>query len=181
VKLWLAWWMQDRIAMSMHALLPVLAAITLHEAPNHTTTSTLVVDAPPAAIYALVTDYANWTSLLTDVSGVKVERGGRRDARVRFHSKALDHTVTVQFDNQPDRVIKFVGVEGPPGGRASGSFVLEPLDGGRRTKITASLYLDVVGVAGVFVSDARIRGMRQAKLRADLTDVLHRVAARPAA
>jgi ribosome-associated toxin RatA of RatAB toxin-antitoxin module len=181
VKLWLAWSMHDRIAMSMHALLPVLAAITLHEAPNHTTESTLVVDAPPAAIYALVTDYAGWTSFLTDVSGVKVERGGRRDARVRFHSKALDHTVTVQFDNQPDRVIKFVGVEGPPGGRASGSFVLEPLDGGRHTKITASFYLDVVGVAGVFVSDAKIRGMRQAKLRADLTDVLQRLAARPAA
>jgi ribosome-associated toxin RatA of RatAB toxin-antitoxin module len=163
------------------AFLSVLAAIALREAPHHTTEATIVVDAPPAAVYALVTDYAGWTSFLTDVSDVKVERGSRRDARVRFHSHAIDHTVTVQFDNEPDRVIKFVGIEGPPGGRASGTYVLEPLDGGQRTRITASLYLDVVGVAGVFVSDAKIRRMRDAKLRADLNDLVRRLAARPAA
>jgi uncharacterized membrane protein len=167
--------------MSTPAMVTVLAALALHEAPHHTTEATVTVDAPPAEIYALVTDYASWTTFLSDVSDVKVERGGRRDARVRFHSKALDHTVTVQFDNQQDRVIKFVGVEGPPGGRASGMFVLDPIDGGRQTRIRASFYLDVVGAAGLFVSDGKLRGMRQAKLRADLNDTLRRLAARPAA
>lgn len=161
--------------MSTQALLSVLAAIALREAPHHTTEATITVDASPAEIYALVTDYAGWTSFLGDVSGVKVERGGRRDARVRFHSRALDHTVTVQFDNEPDRRIHFIGVEGPPGGHASGTYVLEPVDGGRRTRITASLYLDVTGIGSLFVSDAKLRELRHAKLRADLEDVVRRV------
>jgi hypothetical protein len=33
------------------------------------------------------------------------------------------------------------------------------------------LFLDVVGPAGVFVTDSKLRRMREAKLRADLTDV----------
>lgn len=151
--------------------LMALAAIALHEAPGHTTEADLVLDAPPARVYALVTSYARWPALLGDVRSVKVERGGSRDARVRFHSRILDHTVTVQFDNQPDRVIAFVGVAGPPGGRASGSYVLTPIDGGRRTRIHASLHLEVVGIGRLFVGDAKLRHMREAKLRADLGDV----------
>jgi len=164
--------------MPTQVFLSVLAALTLREAPHHTTEGTITVDATPAEVYALVTDYAGWPSVLSDVTSVKVERGGRRDARVRFHSRALDHTVTIQFDNQPDRVVRFVGVEGPPGGRARGAYVLEPLDGGRRTKVTASLYLDVVGIGSLFVSDAKLRGAREAKLRADLNDVARRLTRR---
>ncbi len=166
--------------MSTQALLSVLAAIALREVPGQTTEATLTVDASPAEIYALVTDYAGWTSFLGDVSSVKVERGGRRDARVRFHSRAIAHTVTVQFDNEPDRVIRFVGVEGPPGGRASGTYVLDPIDGGRRTKITASLHLEIVGIGQLFVSDAKLRSIRQAKLRADLDDLARRLTPRRA-
>jgi uncharacterized protein YndB with AHSA1/START domain len=161
--------------------LSVLATITLREAPHHTTEATLTVDAPPAEVYALITDYASWPQFSTDATEVKVQRGGRRDGRVRFHSRALDHTVTIQFDNEPDRVVKFVGVEGPPGGRASGTYVLEPIDGGQRTRIHASLYLDVVGVTGVFVSDSKLRGMREAKLRADGNDLSQHFASRHAA
>lgn len=167
--------------MSTQAFLSVLAAVTLHEAPHHTTEATITVDAPPAEVYALITDYAGWSTFSTDATEIKVERADRRNGRVRFHSRAIDHTVTVQFDNEQDHIIKFVGIEGPPGGRASGSYILEPVDGGQRTKITASLYLDVVGVTGIFVSDSKIRGMRQAKLRSDLNDLLQRFASRRAA
>jgi hypothetical protein len=83
----------------------------------------------------------------------------------------LEHEVTVQFDNDPGRAVRFKGVDGPPGGRASGTYLLEPLDGGARTRVVASLYLDVVGVPSLFVSDSKIKHMREAKLRADMTDV----------
>jgi carbon monoxide dehydrogenase subunit G len=165
----------------MSTLLSVMALISLREAPHRTTEATLEVDASPTAVYALVTDYARWSSTLSDVTSVKVERGGPRDARVRFHSRALGHTVTVQFDNEPDHVIRFVGVEGPPGGRANGTYTLEPIDGGRRTRVIASLHLDVVGPAGWVMSDAKLRTMREAKLRADLEDVARHVTQRPAA
>ena len=73
------------------------------------------------------------------------------------------------------------GVEGPPGGRARGRYVLTPIDGGKRTQVTAELYLDVVGAPGVFVRNSKIRDMRQAKLRADIQDVLGHFASRGSA
>jgi ribosome-associated toxin RatA of RatAB toxin-antitoxin module len=150
--------------------------LPVHDVGHDVTEATITVDASPSQVYALVTDYARWPALLSDVRSVTVERGPRDHARVRFSSKILAHEVTVQFDNVPDRLIRFVGVEGPPGGRARGTYVLEPVDGGRRTRVTASLYLEVVGAPSLFVRDAKVRTMREAKLRADLTDVLHRTA-----
>jgi len=155
----------------MATMVMLVAGLTLVERPNHVTEGTVTVDATPAEVYALVTDYARWRSVLTDIKSVTVKSGGRRDAKVKFSSRALEHEVTVEFDNEVDRTIRFRGIQGPPGGRASGQFVLQPIDGGKRTLVTASLYMDVVGIPGVFVRDSTIRAMRQAKLRADLTDV----------
>ncbi|MBA3539467.1 MAG: SRPBCC family protein [Deltaproteobacteria bacterium] len=146
-------------------------SVTLTERPEHVTRGTVIVDAPPAEVYALVTDYANWPRILGDIRAVKVESGGSRDARVKLRSTALKYEATVQFDNEEGRAIRFHGIKGPPGGRARGAYVLTPLDGGTRTLVTADLYLDVVGAPGLFVSDKQTRGMRQAKLRADLGDV----------
>lgn len=148
-----------------------MLAVTMVERPHHTTEATIVVDAPPERIYELCTDYAHWKTVFHDIESVKVERGDRDHARVRFRSHALEHEVTVQFDNIPGRAIRFQGVDGPPGGRASGSYTLTPIDGGRRTRVDARLYMDVVGPVGWFVSDSKVRAMREAKLRADLGDV----------
>jgi hypothetical protein len=159
----------------LHAAATYADPVVIREAGGHVTEATTVVDATPSQIYALVTDYTHWPGLLGDVRAVKVEAGGRDDGRVRFHSDAFDNDVTVQFDNQPDRAVRFKGVNGPPGGRASGSYVFEAVDGGRRTRVVASLYLDVVGLARLFVSDDKLQEMREAKLRADMTDVVHRL------
>ena len=153
--------------------------ITIHERPGHVTEAVVDVDASPAEVYALVTDYAKWTTVLSDVASAKVERGGRRDARVRFKSRIFEHTVTVQFDNAPDQAIRFTGVDGPPGGRAGGTYVLQPLDGGKRTHVIASLYLDVVGIPSLVVRDSTIRQMRESKLRADMTDVMRVLTSHP--
>ena len=53
---------------------------------------------------------------------------------------------------------------------------MTPIDGGRRTRVVARLYMDVVGMPGLFIRDSTIRDMRQAKLRADLTDLAARFA-----
>jgi uncharacterized protein YndB with AHSA1/START domain len=169
------------------AVVPHVAAgdsVTLVDKPDHVTEGSVVIDAPPAEVYAAVTDYAHWQAMLHDVSDVSIRssRGGdERDAKVHFRSRALEHEVTVQFDNVPGQVVRFRGIEGPPGGRASGSFTLAPIDGGKRTQVTASLYLDVVGVPGLFVREPRLRAMRHAKLQADMADVERRFARPPQA
>jgi len=144
--------------------------IALVERPDHVTEGRIVIDAPPSEVYALVTDYANWRAVFSDITKVDVESGGRDDARVRFRSRALGHTVTVVFANAPDRKVSFRGVEGPPGGRARGEYTFEPIDGGKRTQVTAQLYMDVKGAPSWFVSGSKIRTMRRDKLSADFND-----------
>ena len=152
---------------------PVAAdPITTVERPGHWTEATTLVDATPAEVYEFATDYAMWPKNLSDVTAAKVQRGGRETARVEFTSRAFEHTLTVQFDNLPNRALRFVGVKGPPGTRAKGEYIVDPIDGGKRSRITARLYVDVVGVPSLFVRDSTIRHMRQSKLRADLGDTV---------
>lgn len=155
------------IATAAHA-----DVVALREAPDHTTETTVIVDAPSDEVYALVTDYARWPGVFSDVLSVKVLRGGREDAVVRMKSRAFGRTVTVQFENLAGRVIRFRGIEGPPGGKARGEYVLIPIDDGKRTRVEARLYMDVGGPARLFVSKREVTVMRQAKLSADLNDVL---------
>ena len=150
----------------------------LTEKPDHVTEATADIDAPPADVYRAVTDYAHWSQLLGDVTSVRVEGATRTTARVRFRSHLLGHDFTLEFANAPDSQITFRGVEGPPGGRARGVYTLVPIDHGTRSRVTAELYLDVVGVTGWFVSESRIRAMRRAKLARDLDDVVAHFARR---
>lgn len=147
--------------------------ISVLDKPDHVSEASVVLDAPPSDVYELVTEYREWPQLLTDVESVEVE-GGRRDAKVRFRSAALGHEVAVKFDNVENRRVQFHSVDAPPGARASGHYELEPVDRGRRTRLVATLYLDVGGVTGLLISDRSLRAKRQAKLRADLADVAAR-------
>lgn len=146
-------------------------SVQLTEKPDHVTEGRTVIDAPPDQVYALVTSYASWQSFLSDVSDVRVEQGGRDRARVRFKSRAIGYTVVLELANAPGRAISFRGIKGPPGGRAHGEYLFQPVDNGKRTSVVATLYLDVKGAAGLFVRDSEIRDKRRAKLRADLEDV----------
>ncbi len=144
--------------------------IALTEGEKHTTQASIIVDASPHAVYVLVTDYKHWRSVFSDVLTVNVKGGTTETAKVRFKSRALEHTVTVQFDNVPDQLIRFVGIDGPPGGKARGEYVLTPIGDGSRTLVTARLFMDVDGPAALFVREKKVREMRRAKLSADLRD-----------
>jgi hypothetical protein len=155
----------------------VLAGLALTERPGHVTEVDVIVDASPAEIYRLVTDYAHWPAVLGDVTSVKVEAGGQRDAKVRFRSKALEHEVAVVFDNVPDHSIRFHSVDAPPGAHAHGEYDLVAIDGGKRTQVTGTFYLDVSWPASWVISDSKVRTMRRAKLEHDVNDVVRFFAA----
>ena len=159
------------LAVAVLAIPAASADIAVTERGDHTTEATVTIDATPAEVYAVATDYANWRRVLSDIKSVRVVSGGRDRARVRFASKALQNTVTVELDNIPNRAIRFRGVEGPPGGRARGEYILDPIEGGTRTRVSARLYMNVVGVPGLFVFESQLRKMREAKLRRDLGDI----------
>lgn len=121
---------------------------TLTELGGARTQGVIEVDASPARVYALVTYYENWPNVLSDIKRVDVKSGPRDEAKVWFDSRAMKHGVTVQFDNDKDGVIRFRLVDGPRGARATGEYVLEGVDGGTRTRIRATLYMNVVGAVG---------------------------------
>jgi uncharacterized membrane protein len=166
------------LATSVIAAAPASADVAITERGGQWSEASITVPAPPSEVYAIATDYAHWQQVFSDIQSVRVLGGSRDSARVELESHALGHRVVVQFDNVPDRAIRFVGVEGPRGGKARGEYILEPIDGGTHTRVTARLYIDVVGVAGVFVRDRKLREMRQNKLRADLGDLENWASAR---
>jgi hypothetical protein len=172
----LAWASVILAAATLTASASPQEGIPLVEKPGHITEASLVVDATPQQVYDALTNFTQWRSLFSDVLALEVRPGGREHAQVRFRSRALDRWVTIQFDNTPGQLIRFHNVNNPLGTRARGEYRLTPIDGGRRTHITAWVYLDVVGAPGLFVRSKTIRGFRQAKLEADARDVKRRFA-----
>jgi len=159
-------------ALAVLVAAPAHADFTVVERGGHWTEAEIVVDATPTELYALATNYERWREVFSDIKSVRVVGGDdRANAKVQFDSRALEHEVTVQFENVPGQALRFRGIKGPPGGRARGEYLLESLDGGTRTRVRARLYMDVVGIAGVFVRDAALRRMRQDKLTRDLRDI----------
>jgi uncharacterized membrane protein len=140
------------------------------EDPEHTTQESITVDASPNEVYRVATDYARWPIVLADVSAVTIQRGGRDDARVTFRSKALGDLVTIQLDNEPDRAVRFRGVDGPPGSHAYGEYRFEPVAGGR-TRVTVTFLLRAGGLSSLFVRKATVDRMRQTKVESDLEDL----------
>lgn len=162
--------------LGLGALLAVVSqahadTVRLAELPGHVSEGRVVIDASPEEIYDVVTAYAQWPRVFSDIESVKVESGGREIARVAFRSRAIGREVTVEFENDPAHSISFRGVKGPPGGRASGHYALIPIDDGKRTQVVARIYMDVVGAPGLFVRDKAVREIRRAKLQADLSDI----------
>jgi uncharacterized membrane protein len=158
------------LAVTSVARVAVGEELTLRELPGNITEGTLIVDAPPDVVYAHAVDYENWANQFSDIRSVSWESGDRDHARVRFKSLSFGQSVTVLFDNVPGRLIRFHSVKAPPGGRARGEYLLTPIDGGRRTAVTARLYMDVVGPPRLLFSADKIRTMRHAKLQIDLQD-----------
>jgi len=127
----------------------------------------------PEQIYTAITNYREWPALLTDVEWVKVKSGGRQDAEVRFASRSMGHEVTLKFANETNRVVRFRLTDGPHGAAAAGDYRLVPVSD-TITRVDGTLYMDVTGAAGWFVTDNKIRKMREGKLRRDLEDLTKR-------
>ena len=163
-------WVAASIAVCAGSAGAAPARVVVTEKPGHITQATITVDASPVEVYRIASDYKRWPTLLADVTSVTIERGGRRDARVKFRSKALGRVVAIQLDNESDRAIRFRGVGGPPGTRAYGEYRFEALADGR-TFVTATFMLHAGGLSSLVISERSIERMRRAKLESDLAAI----------
>jgi hypothetical protein len=128
---------------------------------------TIAVD--PDIAYQAVTDYARWSTIFRTIRQVVITSQQDVDARVTL-VHAGGHRDNVHFHNQPAaRMVWFEDT----GGRAEvwAEIVFMPGYSPGTTRVRSRVYADVRGFASLFVSEARLRTMRQQRIRNDLTDL----------
>jgi hypothetical protein len=129
--------------------------------------TTLTVDADDA--YRAVTDYARWTTIFPDIHQVVVTQQAGVDARVTLVHTAGNRD-NIHFRNRPaKRTVWFEDT----GGRAEvwAEITFIPGKQAGTTVVHSRIYADVHGVASIFVSNSKLRHLRQERIVNDLTQL----------
>lgn len=137
-----------------------------HEAITEGET-TLSID--PDAAYREVTDYMRWSAMFPDIRRVIVTSQSGGDDRVTF-VHADGNRDNIHFRNQPAaRMVWFEDT----GGRAEVWAEIMFLPGAQpgTTRIRSRLFADVHGFASLFVSDRKLRSIREQRVRDDLSNL----------
>jgi hypothetical protein len=126
-----------------------------------------IVAADPDVAYRTVIDYPRWTTIFPDIRQVIitsqagghdrvtfVHPDGNRD-NVHFHNVASARMVW--FEDTGGRAEVWVEIMFLPGDRPG------------TTRVHSRLFADVHGWASLFVSDSKVRSMREQRVRDDLT------------
>jgi hypothetical protein len=125
--------------------------------------------ASPDAAYQRLTDYVQWSTIFPDIRRVVVTSQSGSDARVTFIHPDGNRD-NLHFRNQPAaRMVWFEDT----GGRAEvwAEILFLPGDRPGMTRVHSRLYADVHGFASLFVSDRKIRNLREQRIRDELTQL----------
>jgi hypothetical protein len=123
--------------------------------------------ADPDTVYRAVTDYPRWTAMFPDIRQVIITSQAGGHDRVTF-VHADGNRDNVHFHNLPAaRMVWFEDT----GGRAEVWVEIMFLPGNRpgTTRVHSRLYADVHGWASLFVTDGKLRSLREQRVREDLT------------
>jgi hypothetical protein len=128
-----------------------------------------ILAADPDVAYRAVTDYPRWTTMFPDIRQVIITSQTGGHDRVTF-VHADGNRDNVHFHNQPAaRLVWFEDT----GGRAEVWVEIWFFPGDRpgTTRVHSRLYADVHGWASLFVSDSKLRSLREQRVRQDLTQL----------
>jgi hypothetical protein len=125
-----------------------------------------VLATDPDTAYRVLTDYARWPTMFPDIKRVIItSQQGGHDRVTFIHTEG--NRDNVHFHNRPEaRLVWFEDT----GGRAEVWFEILLMPGMQpgTTRVHSRLYADVNGWASLFVSDNKIRSMREQRTREDL-------------
>lgn len=147
------------------------APVRIYQSPDNEaiTEGETTLAADPDAVYRAVTDYARWPAMFPDIRRAIVTSQTGVDARVTF-IHAAGNRDNIHFHNQPAaRMVWFEDT----GGRAEVWAEIVFVSGDRpgTTRVHSRLYVDVHGLASLFVSDRKLRTIREQRVREDLTQL----------
>jgi len=129
----------------------------------------IVLAADPDAAYRLLSDYTKWSAIFPDIRHVIVTSQNGEDARVTFIHPDGNRD-NLHFHNRPAaRMVWFEDT----GGRAEvwAEILFLPGDRPGMTRVRSRLYASVHGIASLFVSDHKIRSLREQRIRDELTQL----------
>lgn len=125
-----------------------------------------VLATDPDTAYRVLTDYARWPTMFPDIKRVIItSQQGGHDRVTFIHTEG--NRDNVHFHNRPEaRLVWFEDT----GGRAEVWFEILLMPGMQpgTTRVHSRLYADVHGWASLFVSDGKVRSMREQRTREDL-------------
>lgn len=150
------------------AVAPVAAApgVRIHDTDATTTEGDTTVDGDPAAVFAVVADFAKWIEIFPDVAKVIVTDRKGTDAHVTLVAPD-GHRDNLKFHTTPQaRMVFFEDTGGRAEVWAEIVFVAGELPG--TTRVHSKLFAEVKGVASLVVADSDVRRMRQAKVESQL-------------
>jgi|SRR5581483_12006581 len=109
-------------------------------ADGPSTSASIEIEAPPAAVWALVSDIELPARFSTEFQGARWLDDERRTFSGRNQHPAIGEwdTVSTVVEREPERVFAWA-VSDPENPSATWRFSLEPLDGGGRTRLTQSM------------------------------------------
>ena len=111
------------------------------------TMSSIVVDAPPEDVMAVIADfdaYPEWTGAVKEAQVLTEYEDDGRPAQVRFRLDAgpIKDDYTLEYEWDGDAAVRWTLVEGRLLTAMDGSYTLVPVDGGA-TEVTYELAVDV--------------------------------------
>ena len=135
------------------------------------TTSTIVIDAPPAAVMAVISDFENypeWVQGMKRVEVVDEGSAGRAD-RVHFELEAtpIKDSYTLAYDWEGDRAVRWHLVEGKVLKSMEGAYELSPAGSGTEVtyRLAVELSIPMIGMlrrkAEKIIIDTALKGLKK--------------------
>lgn len=149
---------------------PSAAAPQMAASPApRTSIGSVVVPAPPTAVFAVLGDPSAWPVLLSDVTRVERTESDPRSWRVL--SKLMGHWHLVEMTLKRDALVHFHVSDAGPGGALDVDIALAPASAGEATRISYTMRTVLPLGLGAVVDDEIVRRGREQKILRDLTDI----------
>jgi len=116
------------------------------------------IDVPPKKVYQVITDFAAYPEFVADVNEVKLIKSGKDEWEAEFGVKIVKQiSYTIKLTGKPGKSLEWTLVKGFMK-KNDGGWLLEPLDGGKRTKATYTVDIEF----GLLVPKALINTVMEA-------------------
>jgi ribosome-associated toxin RatA of RatAB toxin-antitoxin module len=117
------------------------------------------IDVPPKKFYDVVVDFARYSEFVDGAIGSETLVASEKNPRVRMDIKIIKKiSYVLNFDLVPGKSVKWTLAEKGFFKKNDGSWTLEPLDKGKRTRATYRVDLEI---ASLLVPDAILKQLNE--------------------